>query len=133
MPYMKSNLQGIPFIFTAPGTAAVGSWGTAAKVIAAGGLAATATYALLGSKTAQQQTQSAAQTGSAIAEPKWQVDVKPGGTATFYGAGGTPQVTQGIDQAQEQKATTPDYMGMILIGALAIGGLIILNKFGGKK
>ena len=123
----------LPPIFAVPG-GAVGSWGTAAKVIGAAGLAATATYALFGSKTNQVQSSQIDQKADAIAKPFYTIDIKPGGVANLYGAGGTPTVSQTAKTDQTQTVPPPtDYMQIILIGALAIGGLLVLNKFGGKK
>lgn len=115
---------GLPPIFATPGGAVTTSLPTIAKYIGVAGVSAIAGATLLG-KSMQQQQQ-AGQTGQAISKPIYHIAVEPGGTATFSDAGGSPAVTQDI--AQDQAQTSLDMTSLLIVGIIAIGGLMLFKK-----
>ena len=112
-------------ILAIPG-GATGSGITAGKIAVAAGAATVAGLILWGSKQYLEQKQQ--QTGIATAPTDYFFYQTPGGGPinVYNPAGGTATTTQ--EQKQEATQSTPDYMQIILIGALAIGALYIMTK-----
>jgi len=118
-----------PFqLLTFPTGSLIGAWPTAAKIAVGAAAGTAATVAVLGAKQAleqfnKQQAQTQAASGG------YTINVQPGGTANLSGTTtGTAQAEteQTSDQTAEQKQ--PDYAQLLILGALAIGGLYLLGR-----
>jgi hypothetical protein len=117
-----------PDIISPGGVGAV--LGTPVKMALVLGGGIVASTLLLGAK--QYLSQKQVQQAVATAPTEYKFYQVPGGGSQVVNnpSGGTATTSQKENQTATQ--SQPDYMQMLLIGALAIGGIFLLSK-GGKK